>query len=342
MNISAAEIKKQYQRAKANGWLSVFEDIAQGHGTTVSHFLAIGSRETNLKNIKGDYRGGKYHGFGVMQVDVGTDPEFTKTWSTANAVPGILRGGDIYQEKVDQIKRGQGKTLSVRGKKFTGKPVESDDIRRIATAAYNSGLWPYYHFSKGNHVDTSTTGQDYSRDVYDRAIEFAKLLKDDGHEDALIREVDLQGKYAREEHKKLVKTDPPVEPREVFEPPKPEDPKPVEEKKEEPSAPAATAPPTPQPEGITVQKVVQSLGSKVLAGGTVVMGALTAVGGALLGVLKNPYAFAIVIVGCAALGVYAWNKSKDRQLKLQLDLNEKAASKDLHTVKVSGPPPPNT
>lgn len=106
--------------------------------------------------------------------------------------------------------------------------------------------------------------------------------------------------------------------------------------------PTAAPSASPQPEGITVQKVVQSLGSKVLAGGTVVMGALTALGGAFLGVINNPYAFAIVIVGCAALGVYAWNKSKDRQLELQLDLNEKAASKDLHTVKVSGPPPPNT
>lgn len=204
MNISRTDIKKQYARAKAAGWLPVFEDIADEHGTTVSHFLAIGSRETNLRNIKGDFQGGKYHGFGVMQVDVGTDPEFTKTWSEENAVPGILRGGDIYQEKVNQVKNGQGKSLSVKGKKFVGKPVMFDDIRRIATAAYNSGLWAYYHFSNGNHVDSTTTGKDYSRDVYDRAVEFAILREADGEVGALKSEVDLQGKYAREEHRKLI------------------------------------------------------------------------------------------------------------------------------------------
>ena len=118
--------------------------------------------------------------------------------------------------------------------------------------------------------------------------------------------------------------------------PKPEEPvkpevKPEPQKVEPSTSPIETSPVTEQ---ITVQKVVQSLGSKVLAGGTVVMGVLSAVGGAFLGVINNPYAFAVVILGCAALGVYAWNKSKDRQLKLQMDLNAKAASKDHHTVVV--------
>ena len=81
--------------------------------------------------------------------------------------------------------------------------MEPDDARRIATAAYNSGLWPYYHFTRGEHVDSTTTGHDYSRDVYDRSIEFADLLSQDETEpDALTREVELQGKYAKADAQK--------------------------------------------------------------------------------------------------------------------------------------------
>ncbi len=201
MNITTAEIKRQYERAKAQGWLPLFEEMAEKHGTTVAHFLGFSSRETNMKNIRGDFRGGQYHGFGPMQVDIGTDASFAKTWSPQNAEPGIKRGGEIYQEKVDQVTAGQGRRLSVKRKPFTGRQCQPDDIRRVATAAYNCGLWAYYHFSNESHVDLSTTGKDYSRDVYDRAIQFAKLREVDGEEGALAREVQLQGKYVRDDYR---------------------------------------------------------------------------------------------------------------------------------------------
>lgn len=203
MNISPTDVKRQYDKAKANGWLPHFELIAEQHGSTVAHFLAFASRETNMRNIKGDYRDGQYHGFGPMQVDIGTDPKFAREWSPQNATPGILRGGEIYQEKVDQVTKGQGKRLSVKRKGFTGRQCDADDIRRIATAAYNCGLWAYFHFSNETHIDLSTTGKDYSRDVYDRAILFARLREADGEAGALAREAQLQGKYARDDVKEL-------------------------------------------------------------------------------------------------------------------------------------------
>ncbi len=66
-NWTENDLKKQYDSAKQNGWLAHFEDAAQQHDF---------SRETNLKNIKGDFRDGIYHGYGVMQVDI--DPTFVK------------------------------------------------------------------------------------------------------------------------------------------------------------------------------------------------------------------------------------------------------------------------
>lgn len=329
-SITPAEIKKQFNRVKAAGWLRWFEQAAEKAGTTTSHFLAIGSRETNLKNIKGDFRNGKWNGFGVMQVDVGTDPEYARTWAADKVEPGIRRGGEIYQSKVDQIV--EGKRLSVRGKKFTGKAVEPDDVRRIATAGYNSGLWGYYNFSTGKHIDAVTTGKDYSRDVYDRAVEFADLLGE------LKEEVELQGKYARAKHQKRagLKETPDIdEPTPGIEPIEPEPAKP------ESGAPAP-APAPIEPKGdsqskVSVQKVAQSVGSKFMASGTMLTGILTAIGAAFMGIINNPFAFTLLILGVIAAAVYLWNESKKRQLQLQLDLNAKAASQQMNTVVVKPP-----
>ena len=203
MNISRRDIESQFERVVRDGWLHFFAVNALLAETTTAHLLAIGSRETNLQNIRGDYRGGRYHGFGVMQVDIGTDPEFARNWKPSDVEGSIRRGTEIYLEKVRDTKASVGKRVSVRGRAFTGRAVEPDDLRRIATAAYNCGRWAHYHFTLGQHVDSTTTGKDYSRDVYDRAIEFADLLADVGSQpDAPSREICLQGKYARNSHKR--------------------------------------------------------------------------------------------------------------------------------------------
>lgn len=201
MNATPKQLKAQYNRAKKQGWLPLFEAAAREADSTTAHFLAIASRETNVANIKGDFRNGRYHGYGPMQIDVGTDAEFAKNWTKDDPAPGIKRGGEIYESKLDQVINGQGKSLTVKGKKFVGRKAQPDDARRIATSAYNCGLWAYFHFTNEAHIDSSTTGKDYSRDVYDRAIEFAALLESDGDVGALEREIQLQGKYASDEAK---------------------------------------------------------------------------------------------------------------------------------------------
>jgi hypothetical protein len=238
------QLKAQYNRAKVDGWLPWFAEAAEKAGTTTAHFLGIASRETNIKNIRGDFRAGRYNGFGPMQVDVGTDAEFAKKWTADNPEPGIKRGGEIYAEKVRQIIKGQGKRLTVRGNKFTGREAELDDIRRIATAAYNSGLWAYFHFSNHAHVDSTTTGKDYSRDVYRRALEFAEFLEADGEDGAFAREVELMGKYATEDDKARVFQKPSVtEP--VTEPEPLPEPEPIPETKLEVPVKPEVTPPAP-------------------------------------------------------------------------------------------------
>lgn len=215
-------IYQQFDHAGEQGFLPVFQEETKRQGETTAQGLAIGSRETNMRNIRGDFRGGKYHGFGIMQVDAGTDPEFARTWTSGNFAPGIVRGMEIYAKKREQIWKGQGQELRVfssrsqRWTTFRGRAVDRDDTRRLTASAYNCGLWAYYAFSVNKHADSFTTGQDYGADVYFRALCFAKLLEDAKIEpDAFRREVIAQGEYCLAKYQRLAGVNPTPDTRET-------------------------------------------------------------------------------------------------------------------------------
>lgn len=203
MNASRRDLENQFRRVIDNGWLPMVQKYAKQEGITTACKLGRGSRETNLKNIRGDYRGGHYHGFGVEQVDIGTDPAYCRNWTPGNVEGGFAGGTRIFLTKVRDTLNCVGQKCTIRGRSFTGKAVDLDDLRRIATSAYNCGRWAHYHFSRGENVDTTTTGNDYSRDVYDRSVEFADMLERAGlDQNAVALELDQQGKYARTAHQK--------------------------------------------------------------------------------------------------------------------------------------------
>lgn len=339
MKITPRQIKSQYDRVKHDGWLKWFENAARLQGTTTALFLAIGSRETNLKNIKGDYRNGKYNGFGVMQVDVKTDPDYAKSWTPDAVEPSIRRGAEIWDSKVVQVVNGQNKRLKVGSKTFTGREVESDDVRRIATAAYNCGLWAYYHFSNHAHVDSSTTGKDYSRDVYDRALVFAELLEADGEAGAYAREIQLQGKYATEDEKarvfqKPIVTEPVTEPE--VDPPASPQPEP-EIKPQEPEPPAALQ--APKPTVTPVEAPPTSITTKVAAGVSAIAPVLTAagikIGGIELSTAGVIALSAVIIVGMV-IGAWIWNQSQERRERRHRLTMENLASETKSNVIAAG------
>lgn len=214
----------QLRYAVDHGYLPVIQREAARIGETTAQILAICSRETNMRNIRGDFRNGVAYGFGLMQVDRGTDPHFAGTWSASNFEAGVVRGCDIYQQKFEIIRRNVGQPVTVKNRRgqafrFTGRQVDRDDLRRIATAAYNNGMWPYLAFSKHQHIDSYTTGQDYGRDVYQRAIYFAILLETwQIEQDAFRSEVARQGDYALEAHQKLAQVVATPDDREMLEP----------------------------------------------------------------------------------------------------------------------------
>jgi soluble lytic murein transglycosylase-like protein len=66
------DLRRQFQRAKKNGWLQTFKKAAEKYDFPPEVLLAIASRETNMRNIIGD--GG--HGYGIMQIDDRSFPEW--------------------------------------------------------------------------------------------------------------------------------------------------------------------------------------------------------------------------------------------------------------------------
>jgi hypothetical protein len=176
MRFTPGELADQYAYAKNNGWLVSFAAAAKDYDWPVELVMAIASRETNMKNEVGD-RG---HGYGLMQVDVGTDPTFCHSGAWQDPHASIERGVQILESKRTLVGRGVGKAMSVGGYRFTGKAFASqDELNQVAVAAYNCGLWAYYCFSRGESVDKFDTGHDYSSDVLERAKTFAELIASD-------------------------------------------------------------------------------------------------------------------------------------------------------------------
>jgi hypothetical protein len=160
-NWTEADLRKQYESAKQNGWLAHFQDAAQLHRFPVALLLAISSRETNMRNIKGDFRDGLYHGYGIMQVDIGTNPEFCKAWTPDQVKESVQCGCRILS----------GKRAYLAKKQIT-------DLKAIA-AAYNTGEGNVSRsVAAGQDPDRTTTGRDYGRDVLARMEVFTRLLAD--------------------------------------------------------------------------------------------------------------------------------------------------------------------
>jgi hypothetical protein len=167
------DLKKQFKRAKDSGWIAYFEKAGKDYKFSTEILMAIASRETNMRNIIGD--GG--HGYGIMQIDDRSFPEWCKSglWKDVNA--GIQQGALVLDNKREMIRNGQGKKLKIKNTTFIGKAgLSSSELLRTAIAAYNAGLWAYYGLSKFDDPDRRTTGKDYSGDTLARAKIFKQLL----------------------------------------------------------------------------------------------------------------------------------------------------------------------
>nr|WP_245480776.1 N-acetylmuramoyl-L-alanine amidase [Mesorhizobium sp. M1E.F.Ca.ET.041.01.1.1] len=167
-----SHLKAQYNKAKTQGWIQAFKDEAKRWGFSPGVMMAIASRETNMRNIIGD--GG--HGYGIMQIDDRSFPDWVKSGAWKDANLGIAKGALVLADKREQVEQGRGKRLKVGGRSFVGEAFNGDQLLRITIASYNSGLRAYYYFSTSGNPDEGTTGRDYSADVLHRAMYFSEFL----------------------------------------------------------------------------------------------------------------------------------------------------------------------
>ncbi len=157
-NWTEADLQQQYERAGANGWVAFFESSATAHGFAPEFLMGIASRETNMQNIKGDERDGVFHGFGIMQVDVNSFPDFCKSWTPDQVAPSIDFGARVLAANRDFLAR-----------------RHILDLRSIA-ASYNTGAGNVCQsYARHRDVDSTTAGKNYGRDVLDRTDCFTKL-----------------------------------------------------------------------------------------------------------------------------------------------------------------------
>lgn len=184
--ISAAEARRQYDRAKRLGWIPMFAKAAASRPwCTTADLMAIGSRESNLDPRYLSQSGDHGNGFSIMQIDKRYFPDWVAAGGWRDAEQSIEKGAQVLTQKRAEIIKRLGHVTTWRTSKgtpmkFTGAPFTDAQLHRISIAAYNSGIAAYHHFSVSHDPDRGTTGKDYSRDVLARSALFAQLLKADG------------------------------------------------------------------------------------------------------------------------------------------------------------------
>jgi hypothetical protein len=167
------DLQGHFRTAGDHGWIAHFEQAASDYAFPLAILIAIASRETDMRNIIGD--GG--HGYGIMQIDDRSFPDWCHSGAWKDVRSGIMKGALVLDGKREQVRNGQGKSLNVGGLPFTGATIPSEDeLMRIAIAAYNCGLWAYYSYSTEDNPDLRSTHQDYSADTLARAAVFRGLL----------------------------------------------------------------------------------------------------------------------------------------------------------------------
>ena len=145
--ITQGQFEQQVKNARKQ-WPFI-EDIERKHGMPAGFLYAVGSRETNLRNILGD--GG--NGVGVWQRD-------KRWWPIDNS----------YLKDVRKQAQDAAELLSAN-KRALG------DWRKAASA-YNAGLGAVQKALKaGKSADSVTTGRDYGSDVMSRLAFYKPAVK---------------------------------------------------------------------------------------------------------------------------------------------------------------------
>jgi len=184
-SVDYADPLQAFYAAQGAGWIPYFEAAAKkAEWLSAALLIGVGYRESWLNPKYLSVSGDKGNGFGIMQVDKRSYPEWVSSGEWKDARSCIEKGAEILIAKRTQILDSISHTCTLTSSKgekvtFIGKSISGEDLVRTSVAAYNCGLWAYYHYSMGNDVDRGTTGSNYSRDVLSKAVMFSGLLDPD-------------------------------------------------------------------------------------------------------------------------------------------------------------------
>lgn len=159
MKITKAQLKREIDRARANGLYAHLQIAASMSDLPLAFVLAIASRETDIVNRSGD--GG--HGRGVMQVDDRYHHIARVTDFKAHPEILIRYGCRMLADNI------------VWARRF--RPgFKPEQHLKMAAAAYNCGRGGVIKAMASGDCDSRTTGKDYGADVLQRMALCEKLL----------------------------------------------------------------------------------------------------------------------------------------------------------------------
>lgn len=186
MNATREELAKQFNSAANRGWLRFFVEAVKTFTDGFfdeADLLAIASRETNFDPKWLTKPGDGGNGFGLMQADARSFPDWIRSGKWKDAREGVLMGARVLMMKWKDTQCCIGKRVSVKSMKsgtlftFIGKRVEGAEAQTVVIAAYNGGRWAHFAVSKGQNASKYTTGGDYATDVQQRAAFFRPLVE---------------------------------------------------------------------------------------------------------------------------------------------------------------------
>jgi hypothetical protein len=179
MNISLTDLERQLEAFGEHRIRMVAELAHEGapDGIGPTLLLAMGSRETNLRNIAGDHG----HGRGWMQID----DRFHAPWLQAHAgcrddswkatFKSALPAGRVPTLTAATLKAIDLLRANIAFGRSQGVPAPQ--IIRFACAAYNAGPGGALQGFRAGDVDLKTANGDYSEDVLERQDAVGRLLQ---------------------------------------------------------------------------------------------------------------------------------------------------------------------
>lgn len=159
---SSKEIQTQLSRLHQAGFYDMLTRNATANGLLPTFFFAIASRETNCRNILGDYKDKQAHGVGMVQIDVqhsiAQQARDNGSWLT-NPEPLIAFGAQLLAANIQQARQ-------------TFPHLTADQHLKIAASGYNCGMARAISGQQAGDSDQHTTGRDYGADVLARKALF--------------------------------------------------------------------------------------------------------------------------------------------------------------------------